>query len=201
MTLKDGIFASYRSMGINVSSNPYFTVSEPTSSDSVGYGYCGHKDIHAGLVPLIMGDDMSTAWVNRESESPDNKYVDFRFLQNKVSVQGIAIQTLCAPPNKILFQGSNDKGSTWETVCERDAAFPNDNIVEVVCFHHKHFSWFRLSQIGKNTGAGSSYPYRFHIYKFEIYEANSSLIHATCIRKRCAPSIVYLFMFTQIFEA
>ena len=199
MTLKDGIFASYRSKGINVSSNPYFTVSEPTSSDSVGYGYCGHKDIHAGLVPLIMGDDMSTAWVNRESESPDNKYVDFRFLQNKVSVQGIAIQTLCAPPNQILFQGSNDDGSTWETICEKDTPFPAENIVEVVCFHHKPFSLFRLSQIGNNTGIGTTISYKFHIYKFEMYGTNSNL-HATCIRKRCAASFVYITLFTQIFE-
>ena len=200
MQLRDGIFVGYRAKGISVSSNRYFSIIDPDSMAAGGSGYCGHDDIHEGLIHHIVSNEKSSAWVNRLSSSK-NKYVEFRFHQNKVSVQGIAIQTLCAPPNKILFQGSNDKGSTWETVCERDAAFPNDNIVEVVCFHHKPFSWFRLSQIGKNTGAGSSYPYRFHIYKFEIYEANSSLIHATCIRKRCAPSIVYVFMFTQIFEA
>ena len=199
MKLRDGIFAGFRSKGINVSSNPYFSVFDPTSAVAGGYGYCEHNDIHADLVPVIVGNDMSAAWVNRESENPNNKYIDFRFLQSKVSVHGIAIQTLCGPPKQILFQGSNDEGSTWETVCEKDTPFPTENIVEVICFHHKPFSLFRLSQIGKNTGGGTVSSYKFHIYKFEMYGTNLSSYLQTCIRKRCVAPIVYIILFTQIF--
>ena len=198
MQLRDGIFAGYRAKGISVSSNRYFSIIDPDSMAAGGSGYCGHDDIHEGLIHHIVSNEKSSAWVNRLSSSK-NKYVEFRFHQNKVSVQGIAIQTLCAPPNQILFQGSNDEGSTWETVCEKDTPFPTENIVEVICFHHKPFSLFRLSQIGKNTGGGTVSSYKFHIYKFEMYGTNLSSYLQTCIRKRCVAPIVYIILFTQIF--
>ena len=79
--------------------------------------FCGYTQINGRPVSSIVSNDMSSAWATEDTNSPDNKYVEFLFSESKISVQGIALQTLCGPPNEIVFEGKKDDGLTWETVC------------------------------------------------------------------------------------
>ena len=193
MKLKDGIFAEYRSKGVDVSSNRYFSIFN-SFPHAKGAKYCEH-DISGGEVWSIVSDDMNLAWASDDTSSSDNKYVDFLFSESKISVQGIAIQTLCGPPNEIVFEGTKDEGSTWETICSKNTSFPPENIVEIVCLNPKAFSYFRLRQIGKNTGHST---YRFHIYKFEMYGkiSNNFAQYITCMKSSKRPycPIIYVII-------
>ena len=197
MELKDGIFAEFRSKGIDVSSNNYFSVVFPfpyfTNS-----GFCEQSNIRGSEVSNIVSDDMTLAFASQDRDSPNNKYIDFFFNKSKISVQGIAIQTLCGPPKEIIFEGSTEKNSTWETVCSKNTIFPSHDIIEIVCLNPKAFSHFRLKQIGMNDW-GQSSSYRFHIYKFEIY---GKMVHfsqyITCNKssQRLYGPIVYIIIMT-----
>ena len=171
MQLDDGIFAKFRKEGIDPSFNPYFQITQQEEKYWTGTDYCAQGIIGSPAYALVDGKS-TTAWASLDIWTPSDKSIEFYFFKNKIRVQGIALQTLCAPPNEIRFDGSNDNGKTWSNVCHKKAPFPWNNIVEVICFNNKPYSRFRLTQVGGNNRSldeSNQKQYRFHIYNFEIY--------------------------------
>ena len=130
--------------------------------------FCSKEPIRGGPPNVIINGSYNYAWATLLRSSAANPSIEIDFGSNFIYVSSFSIVTLCSPPNHIVLYGSNDHGSSWNVVGERDQPLSEYSIVNIPCSHPGSYTLFRLQQIGRNTDI-TIVNYRMHLYKIEFY--------------------------------